>query len=455
MPIPASASSRRAQSSFRSTPRAARARSPRKFVSSSCALWLASLAGVLGGCASSGPPSVVVPAAAVDTTAIQAGPAITVLRDVGLSNETVNLHARLLSMLDARRVDTLLIDEALAYTSPHIRAAAAMSIGQAGAQSRSGRLAVLLEDADFDVAANAAFSLGLLRDSTAIGPLASALRSGRGVIALEAAWALGEIGAPARAAIEGALADAAGVRHLPELLRAAAKLRPVPVHLIAPHLAAADSIRAAAIYALSRSRPPGAVRHLLGFAGDSAWIPQGSESEQEIAPAVDILASVARGLAAPAAGDSLRDGALAALRRLVRHPHPHVRINAVRSLGTFGPSARDAVMPLATDTNANVRIAVAQSVATVLDSAAADWDRLWSADTGLAFRAGVLASAAQGGDARHVLRLGGPWAAAGDWRHRSAYAGALASSRRGPRRDRALEESRASLNPRVRAATLD
>ena len=380
---------------------------------------------------------------------------MTLLQDIALSSETVNLYARLLAMLDARRVDTLLIDVALSSSSPHIRAAAAMSIGQAGAGSRALRLAALLDDADFDVAANAAFSLGLLRDTTAIDALAGALRSDRGLIALEAAWALGEIGAPARAAIEGGLADSARVRHIPELLRAAAKLRPVPVGLVAPFLDKADSIRAAATYALSRSRPASAVRHLVRIVGDSAWRGAPAGSGPEIAPADEILASAARGLAASAAGDSLRAAALAALERLVRHPHPHVRINAIRSLGTFGPEGRNAIESRASDPDANVRITVAQSVATVLDSTATDWDRLWSADSGHAFRASLLASAAQGRDARHVLRLGAPWSAAGDWRHRSAYASALAASRRGPRRDRALEQLRSSPDPRVRAATLD
>ena len=391
----------------------------------------------------------------MDTAESEAGPATAILRDIELSSETVNLHARLLAMLDARRVDTLLIEEALSSSAPHIRAVAALAVGQAGAASRAARLAALLDDADFDVAASAAFSLGLLRDSTTIQALATALRSERGVVALEASWALGEIGAPARGEIEAALADTARVRHIPELLRAAAKLRPVPVGLIAPFLGGADSIRAAATYALSRSRPPSAVRHLIGVVGDSAWAPATVESGPEIALAIEILASAARGLAASAAGDSLRDAALAALGRLVRHSHPHVRINAIRSLGTFGTAAREAIVSRASDTDANVRITVAQSTGTVLGSAAGEWDRLWQADTGTAYRASLLASAAQGRNADHVLRLGAPWAEAGDWRHRSAYASALAASLRGPRRDAALEALRRLPDARVRAATLD
>ena len=395
------------------------------------------------------------PVPAVGTLSVEAPPVVPGREASGLSGGEINLHARLLAMVDSRRVDTLLIDEALGSASGHVRAVAARSIGQAGATSRSARLGALLDDPDPGVAADAAFSLGLLRDTAAVPALAGALGSGKGTVSREAAWSLGEMGEAARATVERALADTAGVRHVPELLRAAAKLRPVPVAVIAEHLDGVDSVRVAAAYALGRNRPPAAVRHLLRLAADPALAATEPDAAPELPPAVEILASAARGLAATAAGDSLRDEALAALGGLVRHPHPHVRINAIRSLGTFGPPGRTAMLSRASDSDPNVRIAVAQSVATVLGSTAPDWDRLWAADTGFAYRASLLASAAQGRSAGHVLRLGAPWADAGDWRHRSAYAGALAASRRGPRRDAALEAMRASPDPRVRAATLD
>ncbi len=373
---------------------------------------------------------------------------------LALSGDEIHWHARLLAMTDSRTVDTLLIDQALSSSSAHVRALAARSVGQSGASARSARLVALLRDSDADVAADAAFSLGLLRDSTAIPALAEALRSGRADIAREAAWSLGEIGAPARGEIERALSDTGARSQLPELLRAAAKLRPVPVVAIATHLDGPDATRAAAAYALSRSRPPAAVRHLLRIAqspGASAEL----GAAAEIPAAVEIAASAARGLVATAAGDSLGGEALVALRGLVRHPHPHVRINAIRSLGTYGSAACGDLMSLVADPDANVRITVAQSVATVLGDSSGGWNSLWSADTGIAYRASVLASAAQGRNATHVIRLGASWAEAGDWSHRSAYAAALVASRRGPRREAALEELRASPDPRVRSATLD
>lgn len=371
-----------------------------------------------------------------------------------LSADEIRWHARLLGMTDARRPDTLFIDSALASRSAHVRRVATLAIGQVGATARSGRLAALLADADTAVAANAAFALGLLRDSAAVPALHRALRAPANV-ALEAAWALGEIGSPARGAIEEGLADGAVVTHLPELLRAAAKLRPVPVSAVAPHLGAPDSIRAAAVYALSRWRPPAAVRHLLGVAAESLRDSARTGAGPVVPPSVEVLAGAARGLVAASAGDSLREPALEMLARLVRHAHPHVRINTIRSLATFGEPGREAIVAASRDPDANVRITAAQSVGAVLDSVSPAWAALWAADTGHAFRASLLASAAQAGPSSLVIRLGASWSRAGDWRRHAAYAGALSSAQADAGRDSALASLRSSADPRVRAATMD
>ena len=72
-------------------------------------------------------------------------------------------------------------------------------------------------------------------------------------------------------------------------------------------------------------------------------------------------AEIARGLAKSAAGDSLGPKALAVLSRLVGDIDPHVRINAVRSLGTYGPIAKASLIYATRDYDPNVRIAAAQS----------------------------------------------------------------------------------------------
>ncbi|HYS69816.1 MAG TPA: HEAT repeat domain-containing protein, partial [Gemmatimonadaceae bacterium] len=115
----------------------------------------------------------------------------------------MRLYAQLLAMTDTRQFDTALIDRALAESWPALRAAATLAIGQVGAERampRISRLRALLTDKDVTVAANAAYAIGLLRDSASIAALSTAL-SANHEVAREAAWAMGEIGAPARNAI--------------------------------------------------------------------------------------------------------------------------------------------------------------------------------------------------------------------------------------------------------------
>ena len=115
----------------------------------------------------------------------------------------VTLYARILAMTDTRQLDTALLDRALASKWRPMRAAAALAIGQVGTEpgmAGASRLRALLKDGDLTVAANAAYALGLLRDTASIADLGAALALNHEV-AREAAWALGEMGAPARAAI--------------------------------------------------------------------------------------------------------------------------------------------------------------------------------------------------------------------------------------------------------------
>src|SRR6058998_2113947 len=92
----------------------------------------------------------------------------------------ITRYAQLLSMADTRQLDTLLIDHALASRWPSLRAAAALAIGQVGAERGmvdAPRLRTLLNDKDASVAANAAYAVGLLRDSASIRTLSAALSS--------------------------------------------------------------------------------------------------------------------------------------------------------------------------------------------------------------------------------------------------------------------------------------
>ncbi|MBA3557037.1 MAG: peptidylprolyl isomerase [Gemmatimonadaceae bacterium] len=334
-----------------------------------------------------------------------------------LGDDAVVAHARLLQMADTRAMDTLLVRQALAASTPSVRAAAALAIGQVSGRTLNHLARSLLADGDSAVAANAAYSLGLLRDTASVPALTGAL-GGRQSVAVEAAWALGQIGAPSRAAIEDALSKAA----LPEpvlasLLLATAKLRPVPVAQLIPFLRHSNAeIRWSAAYPVSRTLAPAGVRAMLDAARD------------ESAP---VRALAARALGRSATGDSLAAEALGALDTLARDSSAHVRINAVRSLASYGSAATTAVVALTADRDANVRIATAQILGTVLPPQRSVWISAWNADTAFMYRRSLLVSAVRAGAMLPALSPASAdgWASHADWRYRAAAAEAGGSAR--------------------------
>lgn len=321
------------------------------------------------------------------------------------------------------------------------------------------RLRALLRDRDSKVAANAAYALGLLRDTAAVTDLSGALDFDQEV-AREAAWALGEIGSPSRAAITAGLRRPSDNATAIQLLLAAAKLRPVPLTDIAQHLRNTHpSVVWAAAYAIARTRVPAGVRSLLELEASPALRARPRHLNRAAtmsAPYADTLsgnqrtrAEIARGLAKSAAGDSLGSRALSVLSLLVDDVDPHVRINAVRSIATYGPVANAALTRATRDHDPNVRIAAAQSFGTVLSPAGDGLAGLWSADTSLTYRTGLLWSATRAGVRPPALR---EWAASSNWHLRAA-----AASASGDTLDRAFAIARAvpltrDPDPRVRQA---
>lgn len=342
-----------------------------------------------------------------------------------LSPVDVALYARVLAATDARRPDTLTVSAAIASTNPAVRRAGALAVGQLHLRAAAPMVRALLRDADTSVAARAAFSLALLRDSASIGALDSAL-SFAPPVAVQAAFALGEIGELARTTII-ARADSAPSAVRAELLLASAKLRPVPPGPAVAALASADPcVRWAGAYALSRPRVPAGVSAMLAFARDARLLaPDGSvhasAGAYECAPS-ETRAQVARALVRGATGDSLAAPALAVLRALVIDEAPHVRINALRSLASFGDSSVAPIITATRDRDANVRIAAAQSLAG--RKLATDlWMSIWNADTSTMYRRSLLESATRSGV---TLPAHEQWRSAADWHLRAALADAAA-----------------------------
>ena len=317
----------------------------------------------------------------------------------------LDARARLLRIEDTRRDEPVLIDSLLASDDEATRAAAALTVGRIGARAHLGLLRRLAGDADSSVSSNALFSLGVLKDTASAPLAASALRVGSAQ-GIEAAWLLGELGERGRASIESGLADAS---LLPTtraaLLLASTRLRPVPAAAIAPFLASSDSAIAwRAAYAIARGRSAAAARSLLS---------------QSTSPWSSVREQVARGASRAIAGDSLGTLALEALRRLVDDTSARVRVNAVRSVSSYGAPASAAVLGALRDPDLNVRLVAAQSLDAVLDAASSAWVQVFDADTTFVVRRAIADGAIKHG--RHVAAQAGWWSS-DDWRHRAAAA---------------------------------
>ena len=372
-------------------------------------------------------------------------------RAVGpLASADAATYARVLAVADARRPDTATLLPAARSSSPPLRRAATLAIGQVHAREAAAALRALVADSDSGVAARAAFALGMLRDTAGIDALERGL-TGPPTVATQAAFALGEIGEPARTAIVRQL-GVVGEAARSELLLAAAKLRPVPAPEVVAFLADSSScVRWAAAYALSRPRVAAGARALLATLDDprtNAGDTRGT-GYYECAPS-ELRAQIARALTAGVVGDSLGSRATAALRRLAADGAPHVRINALRSLATFGDAEIPTLGRGAQDGDANVRVAAAQALGGRNVSAEL-WTALWRADTTFMFRRSLLESTTRSG---FELAAQAEWLRAGDWRMRAALADAAALAPRVETLERLARPLLADADPRVRQSAV-
>lgn len=284
-----------------------------------------------------------------------------------VSDPGIDDRARLLRIADTRRDEPRFLDSALAAASPGVRSLAALTAGRIGGTAHLAPLRSLAAGRDPAVAGDALFALALLKDSASRSLAAAGLHR-EPLVAERGAWLLGELGEAARGTLVTALGDPAlaGTTRA-ALLLAAARLKPIPAAAVVPWLQSPDSaITWRAAYVLARGRSADGVRPLLAVVGSMH---------------AEVREQAARGLGRPVAGDSLADSARAALHRLASDPAPHVRVNAIRALATYGvPAAGDVQRALA-DTDAAVRLTAAQSLVTVLGADGTTWQAALRTDT--------------------------------------------------------------------------
>ena len=330
----------------------------------------------------------------------------------------VTLYARILKSADQRVLDTTLLATALQSRDAEIRRAGARTLSQVALRNRRRALPLLrglTHDADSVVASAAIFGLGLVRDTSAVSMLASIVRTS-GAAAPSAAWALGEIGAPASDTIAALLGEsprrnAASRATSRELLIAMSKMRPLAVVAIVPFLKSPDAeLRWAAAYAVARARARSGVRALL----DAPH------------PDAAFRAELARVLSKQMVGDSLRAEAIGRLHVLVIDPSPYVRINALHSIASFGTAERGVILHALHDRDANVRVAAAQSAAPAFDTTVPLWREAWELDTAYKVRRSLLDGATASGV---TLPADSVWRASPDWRLRAVAIAAWSGSR--------------------------
>ena len=341
-------------------------------------------------------------------------------------------RARLLRIEDTHRDEPALIESLVASADAPTRAAAALTVGRIAGRAHLPALRRLAGDRDPAVAANALYSLSLLKDSASAALAAAALRNGPEQ-AREAARLLGEVGD--RSAIIDALGDASlGRSTHAALLLAAARLRPVPAAAVTPYLARDDSALSwRAAYAIARGRSAAGARALLA---------------QRSSPWSSVREQVARGASRSLAGDSLGALAMGALQQLAADTSARVRTNAMGSLASYGPAARSLVLSALTDPDVNVRVSASQALASVLDADSATWVRVFDAETSFVVRRNIA-----DGAIRHGVNLAmrAEWGASERWQERAAAAALDGVGPAGAAADR-LKAWLLDDDPRVRAA---
>jgi cyclophilin family peptidyl-prolyl cis-trans isomerase len=307
-----------------------------------------------------------------------------------LAPNDVQRWADLLRIEDSRRPDSAVVMRALSARHPVVQRAALRTIGRNRIVSLYPLLRATLQQRTRDTArtADAAFALGIARDTTACATLATALRRDVST-GIAAAWSLGELGgacAETAALLRAAARDSVALSTpvLAALVQSAAAARVTerdPLRVLAAAPRTARSVRWSALWALGRLRDSAATRTALRYA---------TFRDPRIAEvAVRLLASPL--VRDPQLRDSAHRVAVAALTR----GHPHVRISAARAAASYDSAAPHPLLLALYDRerDANVRLTLLDGIAPRVPVGSTLWTALWQRDTAWVSRGALLADA--------------------------------------------------------------
>lgn len=362
----------------------------------------------------------------------------------------VGTIAHLLALSDGRQYDGGVLSQALHADNLNVRVQAALAAGRIGDPEAIDLLIPALTDSAVAVQASAAFALGLLKNSRAVDPLLTLVRSvppaAQGPREMEAVTALAKIGgvegaAAIRTILESAPLGQAGVppvvsTALLEAWRLGARA-PIP-QLVGFADNADEAARAHALYSLGRLRSASAGTQLLRALSD-----QSDEVRAIAARSFTATLSDSSGLG--------RAAVAARLRPLVSDDNTGVRINALRALASFrrDSSLTSGVVNALTDPVVGVVVQAETTLGVLGGSAAIEALRRQLASSVFGVRRQAILGLAEA-DSGAGNTAAGAVAASAEWRWRSVAAEAYAVTKNRVR----LEGQLTDPDGRVVAAAL-
>ena len=330
--------------------------------------------------------------------------------------------ARILAAEDARQWQPELFERSLLAPDSIVQRTAALAAGRIGDYRATPLLLRALEEPDTTVRVAAAFGLGLLRDTAAVQPLIGRLTGLPpldAVTAVEAITALAKIGGGNAGdffsgVLQGKVAlsqiDAAPATN--QILLEVWRLDTVaPATALLPFADdTAPDVRWRAIYSLGRLRAPEASNQLLA-----------ALRAQD--PLIQAAAARALTRAYAQAAKVAPSSMAAVLVRAVDSDNPGVRINALRSVGTYRDSTlASRVVSRLDDPNPNVRVQAAATLGELGGSQArAALQRAFKGRGIFAFRREALLGLART-DSAAFTSAAPPWRSSADWRERATAA---------------------------------
>ena len=277
----------------------------------------------------------------------------------------MNVIAGVLMAEDVRVFDAQRLAQAARHPEPIVRRRAALAIGRIGDPAGTLILLELLEDLNGVVQQDAAFALGLMADPSAFDRLRELVlvtapqdQTGTHV---EAVTAVAKLGGSEAAGfydellvrwVGRAVAGDDPPRTVVQALREAWRLgSDAPVGLLAQYAESPSyQTRLAAIYSLTRLRSPEASSVFLRAIDDHD-------------PLIRSLAVRVLTAAYADSADLDRTGIARWINPLVDDPDPHVRVNSLRTLGTYeDPAYAATVANHLSDTDANARVQAVASL---------------------------------------------------------------------------------------------